>query len=207
MVLEAAQATPHYAIFYTALYTGLRRSELLGLRVRDVDLTLGVLHVVQAMHCLKGGEVIFTEPKSAKGRRTVDLTPSNAMVLQEHMAKLEADRSALGLSLTGDTIVFSWADGRPMLPDNITTAWRRLVVKLGLKGMRFHDARHTHASFMLAQGVHPKIVQERLGHSTIAITLDTYSHVAPGLQQAAALAFDKILQPDPRTETAPATFG
>ncbi len=73
--------------------------------------------------------------------------------------------------------------------------------------MRLHDAHHTHASFMLAQGVHPKIVQERLGHSTIAVTLDSYSHVAPGLQQTAALAFDKILQPDTHTETAPAAFG
>ena len=75
---------------------------------------------------------------------------------------------------------------------------------LGLKGVRLHDARHTHASIMLAQGVHPKIVQERLGHSTIAVTLDTYSHVAPGLQAAAALAFDKMLAPDTLAEKAPA---
>jgi len=69
----------------------------------------------------------------------------------------------------------------------------RLVKRAGLEGIRLHDARHTHASLMLKQGIHPKIVQERLGHSTIAITLDTYSHVAPGLQEAAANRFDEIL--------------
>lgn len=161
--LEAAKATPYYGLFYTALYTGLRRSELLGLRIRDVDLNLGTVHVAQAMHCLSGGQVIFTEPKSAKGRRTVALSPSNAVILREHLAALEVNRSALGIPLTDDTLVFSWPDGRPMLPDSITHAWGRVVAGLGMKGVRLHDARHTHASFMLAQGVHPKIVQERLG--------------------------------------------
>ena len=82
------------------------------------------------------------------------------------------------------------------LPDSITHAWIKLVRKCGLNGIRLHDARHTHATIMLKQGVHPKIVQERLGHSTISTTLDTYSHVAPGLQQAAATAFDDILKKD-----------
>ncbi|MBI4200724.1 MAG: site-specific integrase [Chloroflexi bacterium] len=156
---------------------------------------------------LKGGKVVYTEPKSAKGKRTVALTPSNAVVLREHLTKLESDMSALGVAFTDDTNVFSWPDGRPMLPDATTKAWIRLVRGHGLKGIRLHDARHTHASFMLAQGVHPKIVQERLGHSTIAVTLDTYSHVAPGLQAAAALAFDKMLAPDTLAEKAPARIG
>lgn len=206
-VLDAAKATPYYALFHTALYTGLRRSELLGLRVRDVDLTLGTVHVAQTMHCLKGGKVVFTEPKSAKGRRTVALTPSNAVVLRDHLARLQVGREAIEIPLTDDVLVFSWPDGRPMLPDAVTHAWICLVDRIGLKGVRLHDARHTHASIMLAQGVHPKIVQERLGHSTIAITLDTYSHVAPGLQAAAALAFDKMLKPDASVEDVPATAG
>ncbi|MFH1141149.1 MAG: site-specific integrase [Chloroflexota bacterium] len=203
-VLEAARATPYYALFHTALYTGLRRSELLGLQVGNVDLTLGIIHVVRAMHVLKGGKVVYTEPKSAKGRRAVALTPSNAVVLRDHLAKLESNMIDLGVAFTDATPVFSWPDGRPMLPNGVSVAWRRLVRGLGLRGVRLHDARHTHASFMLAQGVHPKIVQERLGHSTIAITLDTYSHVAPGLQAAAALAFDKMLAPGTLAEKAPA---
>ncbi|MDO8749679.1 MAG: site-specific integrase [Dehalococcoidia bacterium] len=192
---EAARATPYYALFHTALYSGMRRSELLGLQVGNVDLTLGTVHVVRAMHVMPGGKVVFTEPKSAKGRRAVALTPSNAVVLRDHLAKLESEMADLGVAFSDATPVFSWPDGRPMLPDSTTRAWERLVIGLGLKGVRFHDARHTHASFMLSQGVHPKIVQERLGHSTIAVTLDVYSHVAPGLQAAAALAFDKMLHP------------
>jgi len=80
--------------------------------------------------------------------------------------------------------------GKPLLPNTVTHAWGKLVKLTGLKAIRLHDARHTHASIMLKQGIHPKIVQERLGHSSIQITLDTYSHVAPGLQEAAALRFD-----------------
>ncbi len=102
-------------------------------------------------------------------------------------------RQSLGLTLTDDDLVFCRYDGKPWLPDSITHAWARLAKRTGLKGIRLHDARHTHASIMLKQGVHPKIVQERLGHASITITLDTYSHVAPGLQQAAANRFDDIV--------------
>ncbi|MFC1966270.1 tyrosine-type recombinase/integrase [Chloroflexota bacterium] len=84
-------------------------------------------------------------------------------------------------------------DGSPLLPKSVTHAWIKLVRRCGLHGIRLHDARHTHASLLLKQGVHPKIVQERLGHGSIQITLDTYSHVAPGLQQAAANKFDDIV--------------
>ena len=97
-------------------------------------------------------------------------------------------------------MVFSRYDGKSLLPDSVTQAWRNLAYKVGLKGIRFHDARHAHASIMLKQGVHPKIVQERLGHASIQVTLDIYSHVAPGLQQSAAKRFDDILLPDKAKE-------
>ena len=84
--------------------------------------------------------------------------------------------------------------GKPLLPNTITHAWSKLVRRTGLKAIRLHDARHTHASIMLKQGIHPKIVQERLGHSSIQITLDTYSHVAPGLQETAAKRFDDAVK-------------
>lgn len=90
-------------------------------------------------------------------------------------------------------LVFSREDGSPLRPNALTSAWIRLAKRAGLQGIRLHDARHTHASLMLRQGIHPKIVQERLGHSIIAITLDTYSHVTPGLQEAAANKFDDIV--------------
>ena len=91
--------------------------------------------------------------------------------------------------------MFSQIDGKPLLPDTITHAWARMVKRAGLKGLRLHDARHTHASLMLKQGVHPKVVQEQLGHASIQITPDTYSHVVPGLQDAAAAGFDKMVLP------------
>lgn len=99
----------------------------------------------------------------------------------------------LGVPLRDDDLVFSTLEGKPLRPNTITRAWAMLAARAGVKLIRLHDARHTHASLMLKQGIHPKIVQERLGHSTIAVTLDTYSHVTPGLQQAAAQRFDEIL--------------
>jgi integrase len=112
------------------------------------------------------------------------------LVLNKHRKKQELERVMLGKPLTDDDLVFSHLDGKPIRPNTITRAWTILAARAGLKVIRLHDARHSHASIMLKQGIHPKIVQERLGHSTIAITLDTYSHVSPGLQEAAAKRFD-----------------
>jgi len=91
-------------------------------------------------------------------------------------------------------MVFSNPDGTPLRPNSITRCFKNLAESIGLKGVRLHDLRHTHATLMLRQGVHPKIVSERLGHSSIAITFDTYSHILPGLQEAAARKFDEELQ-------------
>jgi integrase len=102
-------------------------------------------------------------------------------------------RLMLGTRLEENDLVFCQIDGRPFLPDTVSNAWRKLAERTGLKGIRLHDARHSHASLMLKQGIHPKIVQERLGHATVQTTLDTYSHVAPGLQEAAAKRFDDLL--------------
>jgi len=101
----------------------------------------------------------------------------------------------LGIKLEDDDLVFSQLDGKPLLPNTVTHAWIKLVRRNGLGDIRLHDARHSHASLMLKQGTHPKIVQERLGHASIGITLDTYSHVAPGLQEAAADRFDELVTP------------
>ena len=191
--LEAAEKTSYYVLFYQALFTGMRRSELLALRWCDVDLLLCQAHITRTLHHLRTGEIIFRAPKSAKGHRMVSLSPSATMLLQEHKNKQITQRAILGISQKDDDLVFSDLEGRPLLPDTVTHVWIKLVRRTGLKGIRLHDARHTHASLMLKQGVHPKIVQERLGHASIQITLDTYSHVAPGLQESAAVGFDKMV--------------
>jgi len=191
--LEVAKPTPYYVLFYEALFTGMRRSELLALRWCDVDLLLCEVHITRSLHHLRTGEFVFRVPLTAKGRRMVSLSPSAALLLQEHRNKQEAQRAIVGIPLKDDDLIFSDSEGRPLLPDTVSHVWAKLVKRAGLEGIRFHDARHTHASLMLKQGAHPKVVQERLGHATISTTLDLYSHVAPGLQEAAALRFDEAL--------------
>lgn len=198
--LEFAKDTPYYALFYLALFTGMRRSEILALRWSDIDQLGCQLSVSRTVHQLHNGDIVFRQPKTDKGRRQIALSPSTLQVLREHRTVQERERQALGITLSGDDLVFSQIDGKPLLPDSISHAWVRLAKLTGLKGIHFHSARHSHASLLLKQGVHPKIVQERLGHSGIAVTLDLYSHVAPGLQQAAANRFDEVLIATPKNE-------
>lgn len=191
--LETAKATPYYALFYTALFTGMRRSELLALRWQDIDFIYSQIYVNRSMHQLRDGSRVFTAPKTDKSRRTIALTPSTFLVLESYRKAREIECKMLGVTLQDSDLVFSTL-GKPLRPNTVTRAWGMLATKAGVKVIRLHDARHTHASLMLKQGIHPKIVQERLGHSTISITLDTYSHVAPGLQEAAAQSFDKVIE-------------
>lgn len=121
------------------------------------------------------GKTVFRPTKTAKSRRAVALSPSTVQVLSDYKATRETALLHSGKLLQEDDLIFPW------LPDTVTHAWLKLSRKLGLKDIHLHSARHSHASLLLRQGVHPKIVQERLGHSSIQVTLDTYSHVAPGL--------------------------
>jgi integrase len=199
--LEAAKDSPYYALFHTALFTGMRRSELLALQWRDID--FHQIYVNRSLHQLRDGSYVFTQPKSAKSRRSIALSPSSILILSEHKEKQKGIRAILGIPLKDDDLVFSTPDGKPLRPNTVSRAWPMLAARAGLKVIRLHDARHSHASLMLKQGVHPKIVQERLGHASIQITLDTYSHVAPGLQEAAAESFDKLVSPKYNGEAEP----
>jgi integrase len=201
--LDAAKSGPYYSLFYSYLFTGMRRSELLSIRWGDTDLLGMQISVSRSMQYLNNVEnhITFRETKSTKSKRLISLSPSTVIVLRQHREEQEHIRQHLKLHpLSENDLVFSHYDGSPLLPDSITHAWIKLVRKCGLNGIRLHDARHTHATIMLKQGVHPKVVQERLGHSSIALTMDTYSHVAPGLQQAAAKGFDDILKKQSKLE-------
>jgi integrase len=189
----------------------LRRSEALALRWGDCDFDLGQINVNQSVHRMwygaYKGQIIFKSPKSKKGKRMISLPPSASIVLREyHDAKAkklaELDEK---LKIKDSDLVFCHPDGSPLLPDSVTHAWMVLAKRTGLKGISLHSARHTHATMMLKADIHPKIVQERLGHSSIKVTLDTYSSVVPGLQEAAAARFDQIVlsgSKKPETETA-----
>lgn len=191
-VLEVAKATPYYVPFFLAMFTGLRRSEFLALKWGDVDLLTGQLSVARTIHQVADNSLVFRPPKTLKGRRTVAMTPSTIMLLRSHRDAQDAlKRELCGEPLNESDMVCSHADGTPLKPDSLTCTWRALAKRVGLGHIRLHDLRHSHASLMLKQGVHPKIVAERLGHSSVMVTLDTYSHVAPGLQEAAAARFDE----------------
>jgi integrase len=176
--LEKAKSTPYYALFHLNLFSGLRRSEILGLKWADIDFMFCQLSVNRALHQLKDGRYVFRPPKTAKGKRKVSLTPLSLEVMQEYYEEQKQLCDTLGIPYSDERLVFCHVeDGKPLRPNTITRAWASIGEKAGLKHIRLHDCRHSHASLLLKQGIHPKIVSERLGHSSVQITLDTYSHV------------------------------
>jgi len=193
-VLDTARLTPYYTLFYLAIFTGLRRSELLALRWSDLDLYMCKVYVNRSLHQIRNGGIVFRSPKTGKGRRAIDLDAATAITLRKRREYVEAIRVELGVLLNDSDLVFcNEEDGSPLRPDTVTHAWIKLTKRIGLSGVRFHDIRHSHASLMLKQGVPAKVVSERLGHASIQITLDTYSHVTPGMQAAAADGFAQLV--------------
>jgi integrase len=194
--LDAARDTDHYVYFATLIYTGLRRGELLALRWRNLDVSSGKLSVVATAYKLGTGEYRIKEPKTLHSRRTVILPASLVELLKAYRFDQELLRIQLGIGLGADDFVFSRPNGSPINPNAMTLAFQRILKRAGLNGVRIHDLRHTHATLMLKAGVHPKVVSERLGHANIGITLDIYSHVLPGLQEAAAEKFERVFEED-----------
>ncbi len=187
-----------YALWLLAASTGMRRGEVLGLRWVDVDLAAARVAVRQALVTV-GHLVVTSEPKTAKGRRSVALDPGTVEVLKAHRKQQLTERLAWGPAWTDTGLVFTREDGRALHPRDITRAFTRHVLAAELPVIRLHDLRHTHATLALQAGVHAKVVQERLGHANIAITLDTYSHVIPALEeQAAATVAALVMQPNER---------
>jgi integrase len=192
--LNAAKEGEYYSLFHTYLYTGCRRSELLAVRYSDVDLLGMTMSINRSMQFIDS-KVTFKPPKTASSRRLIALSPHSCMVLREHRAAQDIIRQRIGLESMGDSdLIFCHYDGTPLLPDSVTHAWVKLVRRCGMTGVRLHDARHTHASLLLKQGTHPKIVSERLGHAGTSITMDLYSHTIPSMQKAAAAKFDDAIK-------------
>lgn len=194
-LLGVAVDTIYYPIIYTAVNTGLRQAELLGLTWRNLDLDLAFLSVTQTLY-KRRGICQFKEPKSEHSRRRLDLSPSLALFLRKYKEERGVERLLLGKPLGDDDLVFSKADGTATDPGTLTHNFARIAKKAGLPGTRFHDLRHTFATLMLMAGIHPKIVSEMLGHASVAFTLDIYSHVTPTLQQAAMKRLDEVLGPE-----------
>ncbi|MEW5920656.1 MAG: site-specific integrase [Bacillota bacterium] len=182
------------AIIKTALFTGMRQGELLGLRWRDVDLDQKVLHVQQTVGRLpKVGFVFRPCPKNKRSRRLIALPEIVISALKKHK-KLKATEELKAEKYAEHNLVFCTPAGEPLDPSALGRRFKALAQQMHRPKMRFHDLRHTHATMLFSQGVHPKIVQERLGHETISITLDTYSHVQPGMQEEAVARLENLFK-------------
>jgi integrase len=191
-LLQAARDTTLYMPILLGVTTGARRGEIAALRWRHVDLDRGRLTVAESAEQTRQG-VRYKPPKSGRGR-TVALSTGVVEELRAHRAKQAQGLLKLGVRIGDDTFVVAQADGRPLQPRSLTHAFEMFLARHGLPRVRFHDLRHGHATAMLAAGVHAKIVQERLGHSTIGVTIDIYSHVLEGMQEEAAESVDAVLR-------------
>ena len=187
--LEAAHGDRMEALYVLAITAGLRQGELLGLEWEDVDLEGGTLQVKRT---LSNG--IFTAPKTAKSRRSVKLTTRALEILKHHRQCQLEERDRMANLWVDHGLVFATEVGTPMNRHNLNArSFKPLLKRAGLPDRRFHDLRHTCATLLLSKGVHSKFVQELLGHATIAVTLDTYSHVLPGMGNQAANAMEDVL--------------
>jgi integrase len=175
------------ALFVVAINTGMRQGELFGLHWDAVDLEGRTLSVKQSLKSLKGGCKLGT-PKTSKSRRRIDLGREVVAALHEHRKKMMAEGHA------ASPWVFCDRKGGHLRKSNfIRQIFKPLLKRAGLPDIRFHDLRHTAATLMLSENINPKVVQERLGHSTIAQTMDTYSHVLPSMSRNAADVLDDVL--------------
>jgi integrase len=191
--LEATESDRMHALYVVALTTGMRQAELLGLRWADLDWSRGAIAVRQQAIRTKATGMVFTEPKTAKGKRSIALPGIALDALRAHRIRQNEERLALGSVWADNDLVFPSETGTPIERQNLMrrSFWPALD-RAGLPRIRFHDLRHTAATLMLSQGVHPKVVQERLGHTTIGVTLDVYSHVLPDMQAEAADKLDQV---------------
>lgn len=191
-LLEALRGSYLYLPAFLAIYTGMRLSEILGLRWQDVDLERGTVHVQQTLYYPRSGEFTFLPPKTPKSRRVIEIGPEAARVLRQQRARQAEWKLKLGGRWPGHDLVCTRPDGMPVYLHSISSNFRKAARRAGFD-IRFHDLRHTHATLLLRAGEHPKVVAERLGHSTVTVTLDTYSHVVPGMQRQAALKLERLL--------------
>src|SRR5829696_2841027 len=180
VLFDAARGDRLEALYVLAVTTGLRQGELLGLKWDDIDLEVGTLQVRHTLTTAKGGPVL-SAPKTKGSRRTVRLSQTALEALRSHPgASIGGDRPGAGSLWSENGLIFASESGSPLPRQHITARrFKPLLKRAGLPEIRFHDLRHTCATLLLSKNVNPKVVSEMLGHASIAITLDTYSHVLP----------------------------
>jgi integrase len=191
-LLKAAEGDRLEAVYTVALALGLRRGEALGLAWEDVDLDAGTLRVNRSLQRVEH-KLQLLPPKTAGSRRSIMLPEITVRALRKHRARQAEERLAAGTGWIDTGLVFTTGKGTPLEPRNVVRHFKALLKRAELPASRFHDLRHTAASLLLAQGTHPRVVMEILGHSRITLTMDTYSHVMPSVMNDAAAKMDSIL--------------
>jgi integrase len=194
--LDAVKDTRMSGLFIFALTTGMRPQEYLALKWSDIDLKKGTATVRRAIvwSQKKGVGWHFDEPKTSRSRRTIPLPASTVKALLDHRRRQGEERLRLGSEWQDHALVFTTKFGNPIDIPTLTKQWfKPALVKAELPVFRLYDLRHTHATLLLSNGENPKVAAERLGHSTIVLTLDTYSHVLPDMQQQAAERIEALL--------------
>jgi integrase len=185
-VMAAAQTHRNAARWTVALAVGLRQSEALALRWSDVDLDNGTLSVRRGLHRISGQGLVYEEPKADRSRRNLALPAQLVDALKAQRAAQLEERIAAGPLWEDHDLVFAQPNGRPIERKSDWRAWKALLRQAGVREVRLHDGRHTAATLLLSEGVHPRVVMEVLGHAQMRTTTDTYSHVMPALGRDAA---------------------
>jgi integrase len=177
------------ALYHVALLMGLREGEVLGLRWIDVDFTAHTLRVEQTVQCLNG-KLTLARPKTASSRRLLPLPNKIERALARHAERQAEERQRDDWQAYG--LVFPSERGTPMEPRNLVRHFKSVLERADLPDVRFHDLRHSCATMLIAQGVHARTVMEIMGHSQISVTMNTYGHIMPETQRAAADALDRL---------------
>lgn len=183
-LLDALKDNAIYPVSYTAVNTGLRQAELLGLRWRDVNLDTMSISVNQVLY-KRRGITEFREPKTSYSRRLVKMTPNLALFLKSYLAGRESLSWQRGIPPKLDDLVFAYPDGKPLDPSMVSHEFTRVARSIGLKDVHFHTCRHTFASIALLKGASPKIISSILGHSSVAFTMSVYAHIIKGMEEEA----------------------
>lgn len=195
--LTALRGHPREAVYAMALTMGLRRGELLGLRWADVDLMTAELQVRTSLRVQSGKGLVLGKPKSSRSVRKLRMPQICTLALAGWQVQQRLEKQWAGTKWTEGNFVFTDAVGGPLHPDLLSRDLPRLLKSFGLPVVRLHDLRHSCASMLLAMGVHPKLVQETLGHSSYQLTMDTYSHVIPAMRNEVADRMDHALGSTP----------
>ena len=191
-LLTFVRGQRYEALFTIALTLGLRRGETLGLRWCDVDLEKGTLNVRHSMERVKGEGLRLAEPKSERAKRQLRIPQVCLMAMLNHRVTQDKERQWAGSKWQDGGFVFTTGVGTPMHPDDVSRLFPTVLKAAKLPKVRFHDLRHSCATLLLSLGVHAKLVQETLGHSSYQLTMDTYSHMIPALRNEVADRMDEI---------------